>query len=207
MSGKPEAPRERLSSSARRAVIFDVATEVFAAQGYDRASMREIAKAATVTTPILYDHFGSKVDLYLQVVQQHAAKLIASWSRTPTGATTPEELFVQANTTFFTWIKENEMSWRTLFLDQPRAAEAVEINRQVRSMAEQAMAGMIAGLPGLRLPDSVGHDMAVAALAVQVTGAGNALAAWWWDNRSVSVESLVELNRALVWRGLGSTLP
>lgn len=184
-------------------MIVRVAAEVFAAHGYDQASMREIAKRALVTTPVLYDHFSSKTDLYAQVVQERAATLIATWSQPPPNASTPEQLFIQANLTFFGWIRDNEDSWRILFTDQPCAPEAIEINRQVRAMADMAMTQMVAGLPGLELPDFVSREAAVQAIAVQITGAGNALAAWWGTHRSVSVESVVELNHAVVWRGLG----
>lgn len=194
-------PRERLSSSERRAVIIAAGTQVIAAQGFDKASMRDIAKAANITTPVLYDHFSSKMDIYLEVVRHHADNLIAGWAETPE-ADTVEEFFVRATTTFFTWIKENELSWRILFLDQPRAPEAIEIHRRVRRLADEAMAAMITRLPPLDLPKSLGAEVATQAIAAQVTGAGNALATWWWENRHVPVNTIAELNRSLVWTGL-----
>ncbi|SDZ00484.1 DNA-binding transcriptional regulator, AcrR family [Amycolatopsis xylanica] len=182
-------------------MILAASTQVIAAQGYDKASMRDIAKAANVTTPVLYDHFSSKTDIYLEVVQHHASNLIASWSETKE-AGSAEEFFVQATTTFFTWIKENELSWRILFLDQPRAPEAIEINRQVRRLADEAMAAMITRLPPLDLPESLDIEVATRAISAQVTGAGNALATWWWENRHIPVKTVVELNHGLVWSGL-----
>jgi AcrR family transcriptional regulator len=206
MSGKPERqPRERLSLDERRAVILAASTQVIAAQGYDKASMRDIAKAANVTTPVLYDHFSSKTDLYLEVVQHHAGNLIASWSQTKE-TDTPEEFFVQATTTFFSWIRENELSWRILFLDQPRAPDAVAINRQVRQLADEAMASTISLLPPLNLPDSLSPEVATRAISAQVTGAGNALATWWWENRDIPVATIIQLNHDMVWKGLESLI-
>jgi AcrR family transcriptional regulator len=206
MSGKPERQRrERLSSGERRAVILAAGTQVVAAQGYDKASMRDIAKTANVTTPVLYDHFGSKTELYLEVVQHHANNLISSWSQAKE-ADTPEEFFMQATTMFFSWIKENELSWRILFLDQPRAPEAVAINRQVRQLADEAMASTISLLPPLDLPESLSPEVAMRAISAQVTGAGNALATWWWENREIPVETIVQLNHDVVWQGLESLI-
>lgn len=206
MAADPVAPRRRLSSAERREVILRVATEVFAIHGYDRASMREIATGARVTTPVLYDHFGSKTDLYRQVVQQHAATLIATWSQPPPSTASLESFFLEANRRFFGWIREHEPGWRILFLDQPYAREAIDINRQVRGRADAAMAQLVAGLPGVDVPGSVSREAAAQAIAAQVTGAGNALAAWWGDNPSVPVEAVVQLNHALVWRGLAGLL-
>lgn len=48
---------------------------VFAAEGYQKASMEAMAKAAGVTKPVLYQHFPSKLDLLRAVVKQAADDL------------------------------------------------------------------------------------------------------------------------------------
>ena len=58
--------RRRLSGPARRQRIEAAAVEVFAERGYDATSVGEIATAAGVTRTVLYDHFRSKRELYLQ---------------------------------------------------------------------------------------------------------------------------------------------
>lgn len=50
--------------------ILDAATAVFAAQGYERASMAAIAARAGVTKPTLYARFGSKEELFEAAVQR-----------------------------------------------------------------------------------------------------------------------------------------
>ena len=54
----------RLSADARREQILDVAINVFGRAGYYGASMNDIADAAGVTKPVLYQHFDSKGELY-----------------------------------------------------------------------------------------------------------------------------------------------
>ena len=58
----------RLSAPARREQILDVALEVLGRAGYHGASMNDIAEAAGVTKPLLYQHFDSKRALYLELV-------------------------------------------------------------------------------------------------------------------------------------------
>jgi AcrR family transcriptional regulator len=59
------ATRPRLSADARRQAVLDTACGVFSESSYRGATTAEIARAAGITEPILYRHFGSKRDLYL----------------------------------------------------------------------------------------------------------------------------------------------
>jgi AcrR family transcriptional regulator len=54
----------RLPAAERRAAVLDAALRVFGEGSYDGATTAEIARAAGVSEPILYRHFGSKRDLY-----------------------------------------------------------------------------------------------------------------------------------------------
>jgi AcrR family transcriptional regulator len=191
----------RLSFGERGAVILAAATEVFAARGYDQASMREIARIAGVTTPVLYDHFKSKTDLYISVVQHHAEALIGHWAD-PADATTMEELFHRTTEVFFGWIADNEAGWRILFLGNPSNQAAKDVHDQVERMATEAMAMLLQTMPSLELPSELDRERAIRALAESVQGAGNALVAWWWKNRDVPKETIARLNSELVWHGL-----
>ena len=59
----------------RRAQLLDVARRVFGTTGFHAASMDTVAKEAGVTKPILYDHFPSKKDLYLALLDADLAML------------------------------------------------------------------------------------------------------------------------------------
>ena len=56
--------RSRLPAVERRAAVLDAALRVFGEGSYGGATTAEIARAAGVSEPILYRHFGSKRDLY-----------------------------------------------------------------------------------------------------------------------------------------------
>src|SRR5437764_485619 len=58
----------RLPAVQRRRQLLDVSLEVFAGRGFHAASMAEVAQAAGVTKPVLYQHFGSKRELYLELL-------------------------------------------------------------------------------------------------------------------------------------------
>ena len=61
---------QRLSATARREQILDVALQVFASAGFHGASMNDIAEAVGVTKPVLYQHFDSKRDLYQALIDE-----------------------------------------------------------------------------------------------------------------------------------------
>ena len=50
----------RLPAAERRDQLLVVALDVFASQGFHATSMNDIAAAAGVTKPVLYQHFSSK---------------------------------------------------------------------------------------------------------------------------------------------------
>lgn len=59
----------KISPSAQtRATIVDCAIRLFAEQGYDGTSIRDIVEAAGVTKPVLYYYFDNKEDLFRSVV-------------------------------------------------------------------------------------------------------------------------------------------
>jgi len=58
----------RLPRDQRRSQLLDTAGAVFAAKGYHATAMDDIAEAAGVSKPVLYQHFGSKLDLYLALL-------------------------------------------------------------------------------------------------------------------------------------------
>ena len=58
----------RLPGPARRRQLLETALPIFARVGYHDAAMNDIADAAGVTKPVLYQHFASKRELFLAVV-------------------------------------------------------------------------------------------------------------------------------------------
>ena len=63
----------RMPAAQRRTQLMDVAMRVFSREGYHGATMADVADAAGVTKPVLYQHFPSKRDLYLALLDQQIA--------------------------------------------------------------------------------------------------------------------------------------
>lgn len=65
---KPPVPR--LSSEDRHRQIIEAATWLFARQGYQGTTTRQIAEALQVNEAILFRHFPTKEELYWAVIEQ-----------------------------------------------------------------------------------------------------------------------------------------
>ena len=76
MSTDQKDNRARLPRDERRAQLLAAALEVFTQAGYHAAAMDEIADRASVSKPVLYQHFPSKLDLYIAVLDLHIDSLV-----------------------------------------------------------------------------------------------------------------------------------
>lgn len=72
---------QRMPRAKRRAQLLTIATIQFVRDGYQASSMDDIAAAAGVTKPVLYQHFDSKDDLYLAVLETIGEDLLAAARR------------------------------------------------------------------------------------------------------------------------------
>jgi AcrR family transcriptional regulator len=56
--------------------LIEVSRAIFAEKGVEGATVEEIAAAAKVSKPVIYEHFGGKEGLYAVVVDREMAALL-----------------------------------------------------------------------------------------------------------------------------------
>jgi AcrR family transcriptional regulator len=81
----------RLPADKRREQLLDRAMDLFAKQGYARATTAELAKAAGVTEPIIYRHFASKRDLFIALIERTASETLRHWEQVLASAHDPSQ--------------------------------------------------------------------------------------------------------------------
>jgi len=74
---------------ATRAALIDVATELFATNGYEATAIPAVLDAAGVSRGALYHHFNSKEALFEAVLQAVEAQATLKVTRAARGATDP----------------------------------------------------------------------------------------------------------------------
>lgn len=69
------APTPTTRSLGKRQAILDAAAELFADEGYARASIDAIAARAGVSKPTVYSHFGNKEQLFRESLAESARQI------------------------------------------------------------------------------------------------------------------------------------
>src|SRR3712207_1025596 len=111
----PQKPKRRLSAEARRERIAEVAMEVFADKGYEGTSIGEIARAADITRPVVYDHFRDKKELYLWLLERERNRAVEHvTARLKADAPTDVRIWRTIDA-FFNYAEEHPFAWRMLF--------------------------------------------------------------------------------------------
>ena len=178
----------RLPRAQRERQLLDAARAQFAARGYARVTMDEVAAAVGVTKPLLYTYFGNKEQLYLACMEPAAEALTAAVLAAVERAGTPAEALHGGVHAFFAFVDQERGAWRILF-DETLPAGG-EVARRVAAHRERLTA-LIAGTQRARLPGTPPER--VDALAVALLGAAEALARWWLRTEAMSAGEAAEL--------------
>jgi AcrR family transcriptional regulator len=105
----------RLPAARRRRQLLDVALETFAVRGYHPTSMNDIAEAAGVTKPVLYQHFRSKRALYLELLEDVGRRLADAIEKAASEADGPREQVTAGFTAYFRFVADQRNGFQLLF--------------------------------------------------------------------------------------------
>jgi AcrR family transcriptional regulator len=144
----PGEPPKRLPADVRRQQLLEVALRLFAARGFEATTMDEIAEAAGVTKPLLYQHFASKRALYLELGDGVAKSLLEAIGKAVAGASGPRQQVEGGFAAYFHLVVSQAEAFSLLFAsdvpDDPELSRAV---RHVEDMLAEAVDVLIdAGL-------------------------------------------------------------
>src|SRR5687767_4760371 len=123
-----QTPRTRLSAPQRRSQLLAVAGRLFAEQGFHGLSMEQLAEAAGVSKPVLYQHFPSKRELYLALVNDAADELQAQVGKALEGTTDNEARVEAAISAYFDFVEDQrfELLFTTAEMNDDAVRDAVD---------------------------------------------------------------------------------
>lgn len=113
MTGRPTTTR--LPAERRRQQILEVSCGVFADRGFHATSMDDIAAAAGVTKPVLYQHFTSKRGLFIALLRDLGQELLRELSVATGAAHSGRERVEGGFAAYFRFVTGNEAAFRVLF--------------------------------------------------------------------------------------------
>lgn len=201
--GHPEAPR-RLRGDVRRELLLGAATRVFAEKGYDAASFGDIAKLAGVSRPVVYDHFRSKEELHLLLLETERDRILERVRVQLVADDTPRERVARALDAFFAYVETNPYAWRMLFRETSGDSTMAEQQRRIQSQAHLAVATMLTSEPDSKILSGRGRgrQRRLEMLGALWGSATNGLARWWYDHRDVPRAQVVETTMDALWTGM-----
>src|SRR3954469_16316924 len=199
---KTQPTRKRLSAEDRRAAILDAALEVFSRRGYNGASIDEIANAAGISKALIYEHFPSKRELHVSLLEGHTQDIFMRLAQTADTADPGDVRLRNGVNAFFEWVETHRDAFRLLFRDtfEPEVAGVLD---RLQNQATGAIAALMASEPALQ---SGGSDaelaLSIEAMAQQLSGGVQSLAIWWQAHPDIEREWLVDRVMDYAWVGL-----
>jgi len=152
----PQAPErtqsrstpKRLPADRRRLQLLEVALSQFARRGFNSTTMDDIAEAAGVTKPLLYQHFDSKRALYLELVDTVAESLLEAIGKAVAEAEGPRQQVEGGFAAYFHLVVTHADAFNLLFgSDVPNDPELSRAVRDVENSIAEAIDSLIdAGL-------------------------------------------------------------
>jgi AcrR family transcriptional regulator len=155
---RPRAdPRNgRLPKVQRREQLLSAAREVFVESGYHAASMDEIAARAGVTKPVLYQHFASKRDLYLAILDEGAGLFLASIEAALRSTQDNQQRVYATVRAYFHFVAHDDADYRLLFeTDLGNLPEVARRTNRVADKGARMVSEVIAADTGLDQPHAL----------------------------------------------------
>lgn len=190
--------RVRMTAAQRREQLIEVARGLFARQGYEGTSVEEIAAAASVSKPIVYEHFGGKEGLYAVIVDREVNGLlhdIRAALTTPESG--PRRLIELATLAMLDYIEAHQDGFRILARDSPLASQDDAFASIMSDIASQVEDLLVSAL------DDHDYDTAPAPVYAQaLVGMVAMTGQWWLDEQQFSKEQVASYLVNLAWNGM-----
>ncbi|MGH2712159.1 MAG: TetR/AcrR family transcriptional regulator [Actinomycetota bacterium] len=197
MATEPKAKR-RMRAPERRSQLLEVARKAFGRRGYHTVTMDSVAKEAGVTKPILYDHFESKRELYLALLEADLANLQKRLADGLENSRGNKERIRASFQTYFDFVDEHAEGFRLLM------QEAVGDDRHFQDLVFKFRNEVLDRVTEVLIRESKGNldrdeaqDVALGLIGMAETVAQSNPGAPK-SERSRTVDTLVRL----AWRGI-----
>lgn len=186
-----------MTRAIRRAQLLDVARAVFVAQGFHATAMDDIADAAGVSKPVLYQHFSSKLALYRALLETSADQLVQLVRAAITSSDDNAVRVFRAAAAYFSFVADEGQAFRLIFESDLRDEP------DIAAIVDRATESCIAAISDTITADT-GADVASARLlAAGLVGLSQVSARYWLAQAdSIDRDRAVELVSALAWRGI-----
>jgi AcrR family transcriptional regulator len=191
----------RVPRAVRSEQLLELADQLFAERGFHGASMDELASRAEVSKPVIYDHFGSKEQLFAACVRRTGEALAEQVDAEARKESEPRARLWAGSVAYFRFLQGQLQAWATLFAEEEvrDARFAAEASR-IRHRQSDLMLNLMAETTGTT-PTHEGR-VRLEAMTLALAGAYESLSLWWREHPEVPPEQLADWLLDLLWPGL-----
>ena len=191
----------RLPADQRRRQLLDIACGVFAQNGFHASAMDDIAAAAGVTKPVLYQHFTSKRELFAELLGEVGRDLQETITKAVAAADGPREMVELGFSAYFSYVNQHRDAFQLFYGgSMARDEEFAEVVNQTESAVAALVAALIE-IEGLSAEQRrvMGHG-----IVGMIEGAS---IHWLRSNSDADPDALAHQLADLAWRGLRGVQP
>jgi AcrR family transcriptional regulator len=135
-----------MTATERREAIIEAAIQLFAERGFRGTTTRELAAAVGVSEPVLYQHFATKRDLYLAILErtsrEHGVDRLAEQIRPYLNGADDRGFFLQLAELIVEWHARNSAFTRLVYFS---ALEGYELSDLFLDRNSPGFFGMVSG--------------------------------------------------------------
>lgn len=191
-----------MTGKERREQLLDIGRTLFAERGLDGTSVEEIAAAAGVSKPVVYEHFGGKEGLYAVVVDREFERLLALVKEALTKSVHYRGKLEKAALALLEYIEESSDGFRILVRDSHGGTGTGSYASLLSEIAGEVEYVMVQEF------DRHGYDDKTAPMYAQMLVGMIALTGQWWlDVRKPKREDVAAHVVNLAWNGLSGLEP
>ena len=187
----------RMTGQERREQLLAVARSLFAEKGFEGTSVEEIAARATVSKPVVYEHFGGKEGIYAVVVDREVEALLTSLTSALSTGGHPRVVVERTALALLDYIEEAEDGFRVLVRDSPMAQATGPFSSMLGDISAHVEDLLAAQFAARNL------DPATAILYAQMlVGMIAFTGQWWLEERTPDKATVAAHLTNLAWNGL-----
>ncbi|MCC9195929.1 TetR/AcrR family transcriptional regulator [Arthrobacter sp. zg-Y820] len=197
MSNQQTGKATRLPREERRRQLLSAAQEVFVSNGFHGAAMDDIAEAARVSKPVLYQHFPGKRELYLALLENHLGTL-TEFLTSALNSTTDNKLRVRETMrAYFRFVAQDSQGHRLVFESD------LTNDAEVSARIEEFNARFASSIAGVIAEDTKLSPVEATLLGRALAGMAQVSARYWLEtNGDLDIDAASELIYRLAWRGI-----
>jgi AcrR family transcriptional regulator len=189
--------RARMTGKQRREQLIEVGRKLFADKGFEGTTVEEIAAKASVSKPVVYEHFGGKEGLNAVVVDREIAALLGGITGALSAELNSRETLERAAGALLDYIESNTDGFRILVRDSPAGQSTGSFASLISDIASQVEHILAAEFKSHKL-DPKAAPMYAQMLVGMIALTGQ----WWLNSRKFKKHEVAAHVVNLAWNGL-----